>query len=430
MRSIVGSLKIISIPSSSPDMYFLADLHVHSHFARATSKYLNLESLYQWGQLKGIHVIGTGDFTHPLWYHELSQKLEPDGTGLYKLKNPPVDQGLEGAYPDGIDIRFMLSVEISSIYKKKGKVRKNHNLVYAPDLNVVKRLNQRLAEIGNLASDGRPILGLPSRDLLEIVKEASEDAHLIPAHIWTPWFSTLGSRGGYDHVADCFEDLTDEIFALETGLSSDPAMNWRWSELDRFTLVSSSDAHSPQKLGREANRFDTDRSYQGIFDAIRSRMGFLGTYEFFPEEGKYHMDGHRKCGVVLSPEASLEHHNTCPVCGKPLTIGVLHRVVVLSDRSNPLQPRGAPGYEYIIPLPEILAEIKGVGPNTKTVMRTYAALITAFGNEFNLLTQVPIEAIRQAGYDRVGEAIYRMRSGAVNPQPGYDGEYGKIRIFP
>ncbi len=411
-------------------MKFIADLHVHSHYARATSKNLHLESLYQWGQIKGIDVIGTGDFTHPKWYEELCQKLEPDGSGLYMLKEPPKDKGIPGVSPISKNIRFILSVEISSIYKKKGKVRKNHNLVYAPDLETAGRLNKKLSKIGNLASDGRPILGLPSRDLLEIVKETSEEAYLIPAHIWTPWFSTLGSKGGYDDVEACFEDMTEALFALETGLSSDPAMNWRWSELDRYTLVSSSDAHSPQKLGREANKFHTEKSYRGIFQALKTKQGFEGTYEFYPEEGKYHLDGHRKCNIRLEPKESIQQSNICPVCGKPLTIGVLHRVIALSDRNTPLQPASAPDFDYIIPLPEILAELYQVGPKTKTVLKAYTKLINQFGNEFTLLTQTPIEDIAHTGASRLAEAIRRMRAGEVYPIAGYDGEYGRIQLFP
>ncbi|SFE59099.1 endonuclease Q family protein [Thermophagus xiamenensis] len=282
-------------------MFFIADLHVHSRFSRATSKNLNLEALYQWARIKGINVVGTGDFTHPQWFKEIQEKLEPDGSGFFKMKNPPREPGLPGAKVSDTTVRFCLSSEISSIYKYGDKVRKNHNLIFAPDLETVSEINARLSQIGNLTADGRPILGLPSRDLLEIITECSERSYLIPAHVWTPWFSTLGSKGGYDSVDECFRDLSHLIFALETGLSSDPAMNWHWSALDRFALISNSDAHSAQKLGREATLFDTEMSYDAMFHALKSRDGFLGTYEFFPQEGKYHLDGHRKCGVSLNP---------------------------------------------------------------------------------------------------------------------------------
>ncbi len=410
-------------------MFYIADLHLHSHYSRATSKDLNLESLYQWARIKGINLIGTGDFTHPAWFKEIKEKLEPDGHGFYKLKNPPKDPAIPGLKVHDIDVRFCLTVEISSIYKYGERVRKNHNCVYAPDFETVARINAKLASIGNLEADGRPILGLPSRDLLEIVLESSPDAHLIPAHVWTPWFSTLGSKAGYDSIKECFRDLSNHIFALETGLSSDPEMNWKLSMLDRYTLVSNSDAHSPQKLGREANLFNTELSYRGMFDALKNHQGFLGTYEFFPEEGKYHHDGHRKCGISLEPEESLKYNNLCPVCGKPLTVGVLHRVEKLADRKKPERPAGAPDFHYIIPLPEILAEIKGVGPASKKVQQAFQQTISAFGNEFSLLKQVPIQDIEKQSGPVIAEAIRRMREQEVNPQAGYDGLYGTIKIF-
>ncbi|HVZ98421.1 MAG TPA: UvrD-helicase domain-containing protein [Chitinophagaceae bacterium] len=408
-------------------MFYIADLHLHSHYSRATSKDLNLETLYQWARIKGIHLVGTGDFTHPLWFKELKGKLEPDGTGFFRLKNPPKD--VPGFKCADIDVRFCLTSEISSIYKYGDKVRKNHNCVYAPDFETVARINAKLAQIGNLEADGRPILGLPSRDLLEIVLATSSDAHLIPAHIWTPWFSMFGSKSGYDSVKECFRDLSGHIFALETGLSSDPEMNWRLSMLDKYTLVSNSDAHSPQKLGREANLFDTERSYYALFDALKNKKGFLGTYEFFPEEGKYHMDGHRKCEVCFEPEESIRHKNICPKCGQPLTIGVLHRVTELSDRKQSQKPEGAADFHYIIPLPEILSEIKNVSPSSKAVQQSFQQTISSFGNEFTLLKQTPVEDIEKKAGVVVAEAIRRMRIQQVNPQGGYDGEYGVIKIF-
>ena len=409
-------------------MFYIVDLHLHSHYSRATSKELNLESLFQWARIKGIHVVGTGDFTHPLWFKEIKEKLEPDGTGLFRLKNPPKEE-VNGFKCTNIDVRFCLTSEISSIYKQGDKVYKNHNCIYAPDFETVARINAKLAQIGNIEADGRPILGLPARNLLEIVLETSENAHLIPAHIWTPWFSLFGSKSGYDTLEACFGDLSHHIFALETGLSSDPEMNWRLSMLDKYTLVSNSDAHSPQKLGREATLFNTEQSYYALFDALKTRKGFLGTYEFFPEEGKYHMDGHRKCNVCFEPEESIRHKNICPKCGQPLTIGVLHRVSELSDRRQPQQPEGASDFHYIIPLPEILAEIKNTSASSKTVNRCFQQVISSFGNEFTLLREVPIEDIKKQAGCLLAEAIRRMRAQEVHPQGGYDGEYGTIKIF-
>lgn len=427
-------------------MRYIADLHVHSHYSRATSKDLNLESLYKWARIKGIHVVGTGDFTHPEWFEELRKKLVPDGSGFFKLKNPPEDE--KGFATTDVDVRFCLTTEISSIYKHGDRVRKNHNLVYAPDLDTVARINHKLSAIGNLKADGRPILGLPSRDLLEIVLETSGHAHLIPAHVWTPWFSTLGSKAGYDSIAACFRDLTDHIFALETGLSSDPIMNRKLSALDRFTLISNSDAHSPAKLGREANLLDTELGYEAMFNAFRTGEGFLSTYEFYPEEGKYHHDGHRKCNVSFNPKDTKSCNNICPQCGKPLTVGVLHRVEELADREEsaldkqlngkepsqrPLKHEnsqvGNPGYRYLIPLPEVLSEIEGVGPKSKTVYRKFQSVISSFGNEFDLLHRIPVEDIHRKAGPVLAEAIRRIRENKVTPVPGYDGVYGIIRVF-
>lgn len=408
-------------------MHYIADLHVHSHYSRATSKDLHLESLYQWAQIKGIDVVGTGDFTHPQWLQELQKKLVPDGNGFFRLKHPP--PALPGLKCQARNVSFCLTAEISSIYKYDSQVRKNHNLLYAPDWDTVAQINNKLATIGNLQADGRPILGLPARNLLEIVLEASDQAYLIPAHIWTPWFSTLGSKAGYDSIGACFGDFTPHIFALETGLSSDPAMNWRVSALDRYTLVSNSDAHAPQRLGREANLLDTDLTYDSMFKALKTKQGFLGTIEFFPEEGKYYIDGHRKCGVCTEPATTQAYQGLCPVCGNPLTVGVLHRVEELADRPQPQQPPDAANFEYLIPLPEIIAEINGTGPNTRGVEQKYRQIISQFGNEFAFLREAPLEAIQNHLGPVYAEAIRRLRRHQVNPLPGYDGVYGTIRLF-
>ena len=307
-------------------MYYTADLHTHSHYAQACSKFLCLETLYQWAQVKGINVIGTGDFTHPAWLQELQEKLVPDGNGFYNLKEPPQMPALPGIKPKDTPVKFCLSTEISSVYNFGNKGHKNHNLVYAPDFETATRINAQLAQFADLSLDGRPTMPLSSRDVLELVMSVSENAYLVPAHAWTPWFSTLGSRGGYDSVDECFRDLTPYIFALETGLSSDPAMNWQWSQLDRFAMLSSSDAHSPQKLGREANRFNTGMSYKAMFDAVKTGKGFKGTFEFFPEEGKYSYDGHRNCGVCMSAAETALQQGICPVCGRGVTVGVMYRV--------------------------------------------------------------------------------------------------------
>ncbi len=410
-------------------MFYVADLHIHSHYSRATSRDLTLDTIYQWAKIKGINVVGTGDFTHPQWYNEIKEKLVPDGAGFFKLKDPPRSQALPGIKTKDIDVRFCLSAEISSIYKFDGKVRKNHNVIFAPDLDSALKINARLSTIGNLKSDGRPILGLPSRDLLEIVLKTSDNTFLIPAHVWTPWFSTLGSKAGYNSINECYRDLTEHIFALETGLSSDPSMNWRLSELDRYSLVSNSDAHSPQKLGREANIFDTEPGYFEMFNALKTKKGFLGTYEFFPEEGKYHLDGHRKCGIVFEPDTTNQYKGICPVCQKPLTIGVLHRVEKLADRKKGLKPEKSPGFHYLIPLPEIISEIKGSGPFSKTVQCLYQQVVSEFGNEFTFLRDVPVEDIQKKYGYVMSEAVRRMRENKVNPVPGYDGEFGTIRIF-
>ncbi len=412
---------------------YLADLHIHSRYSRATSKGLTPRNIAAWAEIKGLHVVGTGDFTHPGWLGELEESLEPDGKGLFRLRET---KGLDAEtpwpeFPFRGKTRFILSAEISSIYKRGGKVRKIHNLVYAPSLEAARKLNAKLARVGNLESDGRPILGLDSRLLLEMVLETDPLMYLVPAHIWTPWFSLFGSKSGFDAIEDCFGDLASEIFALETGLSSDPDMNWMLSALDRFRLVSNSDAHSGEKLGREANLFSGDPSYEGMYRALRGEgLGpkFLGTLEFFPEEGKYHLDGHRKCGVVMEPAEAKARKGRCPVCGKPMTLGVLHRVMELADREYPEQPANRPGFSSLIPLNELFSEILGVGPKTKKVRTRLSQFYKVFGSELAVLRRVPAEDL--ARVDTIAaEAISRMRRGRVLREPGFDGQYGRIHVF-
>jgi len=413
-------------------MKFIADLHVHSRFSRATAKNLDLENMYIAAQLKGITVVGTGDFTHPGWFLEIKDKLIPAEEGLFKLKDK-IAEKCDKEVPISCrgKVRFILVSEISNIYKKNHKTRKNHNLVFMPDLERAQNFNSKLDKIGNIKSDGRPILGLDARNLLEILLETSDRAFLIPAHIWTPWFSLLGSKSGFDSVEECFGDLSSQIFAVETGLSSDPAMNWRVSGLDGLTLISNSDAHSPLKMGREANIFNTDLSYMSIKSAIKTGDPdrFLGTLEFYPEEGKYHLDGHRKCDLRLWPKETRTLGGNCPVCRKPLTLGVLYRVEELSDRPQGIKPAKHHPFHNIIPLTEILAEIFKVGPQTKRVMNNYRILLQKLGPELEILDTIDIETINKNGAPLLGEAIKRMRRNDIISLPGYDGEFGKIKIF-
>ena len=413
-------------------MRFIADLHIHSRYSVATSKAMEPESLHRWAQLKGVTVVGTGDCAHPGWLDELQEKLEPAEHGLYKLKAGlalPVDATVPNRCQ--AEVRFLLSAEISSIYKKNGRTRKVHNLVFLPDMDRARRLQAALVRIGNIKSDGRPILGLDARDLLGIVKDTSEEAVLVPAHAWTPHFSVLGAKSGFDSLEECFEDLTPLIPAIETGLSSDPPMNWRLSFLDSVRLISNSDAHSPAKLMREANLFDTDLSYEAIMAAISDPDSpeFLGTLEFFPEEGKYHYDGHRPCGVRLSPEESRMNGGRCPKCNRKVTVGVMHRVEELADLPDGNRPSGSRPYRSIIPLMEIIAEVEQVGINSKKVAGVYLDLLSQLGNEHHVLLEAQLESVRQAGSGLLTEAISRVRSGQVSIYPGYDGEFGTIRVF-
>lgn len=407
-------------------MSFIADLHIHSRHSMATSRSLSVRTLAEWAAMKGINVLGSGDFTHPLWLAELEDTLvQDDHSGLHRLKD------------HSTDTLFCLQTEISCIYKKDGKTRRVHNLIYLPDFHTAKIFSSTLEKIGRLTSDGRPILGIDSRDLLEMALESSHEAVLIPAHVWTPWYSVFGAKSGFDSLEDCFGDLTDHIFALETGLSSDPPMNRLWSALDNYALVSNSDAHSGSNLGREANLFAGTPSWEGIFTAIKAAAGrcsphsqcsFLGTFEFFPEEGKYHYDGHRNCGISLTPAESRELGNICPVCGKKLTMGVLHRIMDLADRHEPAHLEQEPDSRTLVPLREVVAEIVQTGMATKTVTSKYNEIVTSLGPELDVLCSIPIEEIKSF-WEPLGEAVQRIRTGKVQLQPGFDGQYGKIRIF-
>jgi len=413
-------------------MLFIADLHIHSYYSRATSKQLNLEHINKWAQIKGLKVVATGDITHPKWLEELQEKLVESHNGLYRLK-PEYSREAQAEVPGSCesDVYFIPSGEVSTIYKKGDKVRKVHSVIFMPSLEAVQKFQTRLDQIGNIHSDGRPILGLDTRDLLEITLETDPRAHFIPAHIWTPWFSILGSKSGFDSIEECFEDLTPHIFALETGLSSDPPMNWRLSMLDSYVLVSNSDAHSPAKLAREANMFNTDLNYDAMFASLKhpNSDAFRGTVEFFPQEGKYHLDGHRKCGVRLEPSQTKAHKGLCPVCGKPVVLGVSYRVEELADRSEGYTPNGSKAFKSLIPLPEVLAELLNVGPQTKRVSQHYYTLLNELGSELDILINRSISEIQTATGDLPAEAIKRMREGNIHTSPGYDGEYGIIRVF-
>lgn len=410
---------------------YAADLHIHSKYSRATSTDCVPAMLDMWARRKGIGLIGSGDFTHPGWRQMLREQMVPSEDGLYTLREElrPTDPGgpRECRTP-----RFVVSGEISSIYKQGERVRKVHSLILLPSLEAADRLSARLEAIGNLHSDGRPILGLSAHDLLEITLDVCPQAVYIPAHIWTPHFSLFGAFSGFDSIEECYGDLASEIHALETGLSSDPPMNWRLSALDRFTLVSNSDAHSPARLGREMNLIDREMSYPALKEALdRGKdAGFAGTIEFFPEEGKYHFDGHRACGVCLSPSEAEEKGNLCPVCGKRMTMGVSHRVEQLADRPEGCErPKHTAGFESMTPLPEAIASCAGMSAASVRVQARYEALLHELGPELTILRELPIEEIERKAGAALAEGIRRMRCGQVRLVPGFDGEYGRVQLM-
>ncbi len=413
-------------------MKFIADLHIHSRYSRATAKDLDLEHLYHAAQVKGISVVGTGDFTYPAWIEEIETKLLETEPGLFSLKKEIADK-IDKTIPGNLrgPVRFILQTEISNIYKKEGRVRKNHNLVYFPDIRSVKKFNAKLDTLGNIKSDGRPILGLDARDLLSIMLDMDARGFFVPAHIWTPWFSLFGSKSGFDSMEECFSDLKSHIFAVETGLSSDPPMNWRIQDLDHVRLISNSDAHSPGYLGRNANVFNTKLDYFHIRQALEKNdlNAFLGTLDMYPHQGKYHFDGHRKCNVCLNPEQTAALDGICPECGRMMTLGVLNRVQELASRPEGYVPQNRHGFKSIIPLSDILSEIFDVGPKTKKVVEAYKRATESLGPELHILTDLSMEEIKGANIPLLAEAVKRMREGKINIEPGYDGEFGKVNIF-
>jgi len=400
-------------------MKFIADLHVHSKFSRATSHNMEVETLSLWAKRKGIKVLGTGDFTHPLYFLDLKSKLLPLGNGLFALKEDP--QG----------VQFMLTAEVSNMYPQGGKGRRVHTLLFAPSFDAVERINATLAKYGKVGSDGRPIFSFSAKDLVKMILNLCPDCLLIPAHAWTPWFSVFGANSGFHSILECYEEEAKHIRAIETGLSSDPEMNWRLSALDEITLISNSDAHSPSKIGREANIFNCDLTYPAMTETIRRKdpHKFLHTIEFFPEEGKYHFDGHRSCGILFSPKETKKHHNLCPVCGKRLTVGVMNRVEELADRPEGFVPAKAIPALHLVPLEEIIADALGVGTNTAAVEREYLRLVEIGGSEFDILLELSPEELAAFSPPPILEGILRVREGRLKITPGYDGVFGKIQIF-
>ncbi len=396
-------------------MKIVADFHLHSRYSRATSSQLDLDLLAQWARYKGVALLGTGDATHPLWMQELKQKLQPTSGGLYEYRG----------------VKFILTAEVNNQFISGGKVHRIHNLLFLPSLEVAEAVNKRLNRYGDLSSDGRPTLRLSARDLVKLVLEVSQEALIVPAHAWTPHFCVFGANSGFDSVEECFEDQAKEIHCLETGLSSDPGMNWRLSRLDRYTLISNSDSHSASRIGREANVFDCEENYSEVLSILknRDRKRFLYTIEFFPEEGKYHFNGHRNCKVRLSPEESIRHQNRCPACGKKVTIGVMHRVSELADRPEGYEAAQGVPFKHLIPLDQIIAEARGVGVDSKTVEQEYLDLVQRVGTELDLLLEIPEEALRKHLSAKLVEGILRVRRSQVEILPGYDGEYGQVHLF-
>lgn len=401
-------------------MRVIADLHLHSKYSRATSPQMNIRSLALWGKKKGINLLATGDFTHPVYAKEMKDLLVEDGSGFLFLPEEP-------------ETKFVINGEISCIYKHKGKTRRLHLLIFVPNFAVADAVRVALNERGcNLKSDGRPIIGLSGKDVLALCLAIDPHIMVIPAHAWTPWFAIFGSKSGYDSLEECFEELTPEIFAVETGLSSDPAMNWRWSALDNITLISNSDAHSPLKVGREANVFElADLTYDELRHVLKTqdKNKFKYTIEFYPEEGKYYYDGHRSCNIVFSPEESKRHNNLCPICHKKLVLGVDNRLVTLADRSDTAMPPNKIPFKSIIPLYEIISEVVGFSVKSKKVMGIYEEMLRKGKNEFHILLDLPINEITKISMQQMAVAIQRMREGNVRKQPGFDGTFGKIRVF-
>jgi DNA helicase II / ATP-dependent DNA helicase PcrA len=410
-------------------MSFYADLHLHSRYARATSRNADLVELAWWARRKGITVLGTGDFTHPAWFGELKQGLVPAEPGLFRLRDE-LDRDVVERLPPSCrgPLRFLLAVEVSTAFHRDRRARRMHHLLYVPDLEAAAALNDRLGRSGNLTEDGRPTLAMDAAELLEATLDSGDGAYLVPAHLWTPWVGVLSATTGFDSIEACYGELARHIFAVETGLSADPPMNWRVSGLDRFRVVSYSDAHAPSRLGREATELATELDYFAIRRALETGEGFRGTVELFPEEGRYHLSGHRRCGVRLEPAEARKAGMRCPVCGKRLTMGVLQRVEDLADRPEGARPDGAAGCRSLIALPELVAEVKGVGPTSKTVRRTVDAMIERLGPELPVLERLPLDAIDEAGFPAEAEAVGKVRRGQVELTPGFDGEYGSFRL--
>lgn len=408
-------------------MRLIADLHVHSKYAMACSKKLELPAIAEWAEKKGIGLVGTSDFTHPAWFRSLNELLEssPNEPGLYRLKTAPAT-------------RFICTSEVACIYSRGGSVRRVHLVLFAPSLKVVGELNATLAKRGaKLASDGRPILGIDSEELLRVMLGVDPRCFMVPAHAWTPWFAIFGSKSGFDTIEECFGELTPHITAIETGMSSDPMMNWRLSMLDSITLISNSDAHSLPHLGREANVFEGERaSYDAVIGAMRKRMypetettlTLTSTIEFFPEEGRYHVDGHRACDVRMEPEETKKHKGICPRCNRPLTIGVMNRIAVLADRAVGLQPKGAAPFKSIVPLEEIIATECGVGVHSKKVQAEYERIVSRTP-EFEVLLYQSYDQLAAYVPKRIVDGIQRVREGRVTVKPGYDGVYGVVDMY-
>ncbi|MBU1204766.1 MAG: endonuclease Q family protein [Nanoarchaeota archaeon] len=393
-------------------MRIIADLHIHSKHSRATSKQLNIQNLEKYARIKGLNLLGTGDFTHPIWIKELKSELIEDGTGILKTKT---------------GFNFILQTEISLMYTQDGKGRKIHNVILAKNFDIVEQITEQLKKIGRVDYDGRPIFGIKCPEFVEMMKEIDKDIEIIPAHVWTPWFSLFGSNSGFDSVEQCFKDQTKHIHALETGLSSDPAMNWRLSMLDKYTLVSNSDLHSfwPWRIGRECNIFDLkELSYDLLLNAIRTKQGLVETIEVDPSYGKYHFDGHRNCNVCMSPNESLKNKDICPVCGRKLTIGVLHRVEELADRPAGFKPKDAVPFKKLIPLSEILSKLLNSGVASQKIWKAYYNLVNESRPEIDILLNLSLDELKKITNEKIAEAIINIRNGKIKIQPGFDGEYG------